>query len=286
MSQSNPFANFQPAEPKPLAPPVAVAAGPFQFEYLRAYNYIFENPNWGTNVLWGFLCILSSAIIPVLGQLVFMGYQFEVTESLIHTRGTRYPDFDTNRFADYLGRAIWPFLVQLILVIPFIIFMYAGLFGVFMLAAGGAAAGGDELGGVLAVVLGVIGFVVWMAVMMLGMAFMTPMILRAGLAQDFAAGFDFGWAMDFIKKTWVELFLGSLFLGFSGMLVMMVGCVALVVGMYAGMAVMMLAQAFIWYQLYMLHVTRGGQPIAFKPRMPVAPPGYFPPTGIAPPPQF
>jgi hypothetical protein len=282
-SNPNPF-QAPPFEPKPVAAPAAV--GPFHFEYLRSYNYIFENPNWTMNVLWGFLCILSSAVIPVLGQLVFMGYQFEVAESLIKNRGTRYPDFDINRFADYLGRSIWPFLVQLLLAVPWVVVMYIGLIVVFLLAGAGAAIGGDEAGPVLATVFGVLGFFLWMAVMVLGFAVMTPMIMKAGLAQDFAAGFDLGWAIDFLKKNWVELFLGSLFLGFSGMLVMLLGCVALVVGMYAGMAVMMLAQAYMMYQFYMLHLSRGGQPIAFKPQMPVAPQGYMPPPGGYPPQQF
>lgn len=290
MSQPGPFGPppppaFQapPFQPKPASP---LAGAPFQFEYLRSYNYIFENPNGMMNVLWGFLCILSSALIPVLGQLVFMGYQFEVCEALIHARGTRYPDFDINRFADYLGRSIWPFLVSLILAIPFVIVMYIGLFGVIMMAAAGAAAGGEEAGPVLATVLGVLGTFIWLAIMIVGFALMTPMILKAGLTQDFGQGFDFGWAMDFLKKTWVELFLGSLFLGFSGMLVMLLGLCALVIGMYAGMAVMMLAQAFLWYQLYMLHITRGGQPVMFKPQYPAAPQGYMPPPGgFQPPPQ-
>src|SRR5215813_356252 len=110
MDPTNPFAAAQ-AVGKDATPAPATFGG---LELMRAYHYIFENPNWGMNVLWGFLCLLSTQLIPFLGQLVFLGYQFEVIESLCLTSGTRYPDFDISRFGDYLGRSIWPFLMMLL----------------------------------------------------------------------------------------------------------------------------------------------------------------------------
>jgi hypothetical protein len=58
--------------------------------------------------------------------------------------------------------------------------------------------------------------------------------------------------------------------------------------MYAGMAVVFLAQSYMYYQLYMLYLSRGGQPIPLKPMIQVPMPGHMPPPppGYAPPPQF
>jgi hypothetical protein len=226
-------------------------------------------------------------IIPVIGQLVFMGYQYEVAENLCLTRGSRYPDFDVNRFADYLGRSIWPFLVSLVsavVMIPLVIVIYVMLIAA---VAGAASAGGDELGGVLAVlaflVVMVLGMAAWIGVLLV----LTPMTLRAGLQQDFAAAFDFGWIMDFIKKTWVEMVLSTLFMAFSGVLVALIGYMALCIGAFASMAIILLAQAHFMYQLYTLYLSRGGTPIPFKPRM-AYPAAYMPPPppGYAPPPQY
>lgn len=271
---NNPFASPQVPKEVPVAP---LPAGPVQMEYLRSYNYIFENPNWMMNVLWGFLCILSSALVPVIGQLLFMGYQYEVIEALCLNRGSRYPDFDINRFTEYLGRSIWPFLVSLIVVLPLIVLLYGGMIVAVLLGVAAAAAGGDDIGPVIGMVVGVFGFVVVMGLFMVVMALVTPMILRAGLQQEFGAAFDFGWAMDFLKKTWMELILSSLFLGFSGIIVIGISALALCVGMYAGIAVMMLAQAHMWYQLYMIFLSRGGAPIPFKPQAPQVPPAGFAP---------
>jgi hypothetical protein len=266
----NPFAS--PAIPPPVAS--AMPAGyPTRIEYMRSYNYIFENPNWAMNVLWGFLCILSSAVIPILGQLVFMGYQYELIHVLLTNGGRRYPDFDLNRFGDYLGRAIWPFLVGLVLVIPMVIVMYGSLIAVGIAAGVIGAAAGDDVGAVLAILVGTVGFLLVMAVWLLAIGLVTPMVLRAGLQQDFAAGFDMGWAIDFLKKTWVELILSSLFVGLTGLLLMSVGFFVFCIGAYAGVSLMMFAQSHLWYQLYLIYLGRGGKPIPVKiaPAPPLAP---------------
>src|SRR5262245_55760627 len=218
MSQPGPFGP-PPASPNPFqasavsAKPTAApqgTIGPFAIEYMRSYNYIFENPNWVMNVLWGFLCILSTALIPILGQLVLLGYQYEVVEALFLARGARYPDFDINRFAEYLGRSIWPFLVQLVVSLVLVPIMLIASFALMFLIGAAGAAAGDELGAVVAGV-GMLILVVVVIALSIGMMFVIlPMTLRAGLAQDFGAAFDFGWVKDFIGRTWVEIILTTL----------------------------------------------------------------------------
>src|SRR6266487_3711208 len=88
--------------------------GPPKLEYSRAISYIFENPNWLVNALWSFLCQFVAQIIPILPQMVLTGYQFEVLDDLLASRGGRYPDFNINRLGDYLGRGVWPILAALI----------------------------------------------------------------------------------------------------------------------------------------------------------------------------
>jgi hypothetical protein len=257
----NPYAS-------PTAPPVALSPASLviqpihQMEYFRAYNYIFENPNWIMNVLMGFLCILSTMIIPLLGQLLFMGYQFEVAQGLLMTQGTRYPHFDLNRFGDYLMRSLYPFVVSLVFVLPLVVIL---AMGIGMVTAVAAAAGGDEgeaVAGLLVIPLMFFGMLAfWLVIMM----FVIPLMMRAGLQQEFGAGFDFAWAFDFFKRTWLEILLSALFLAITGMVLVMVGMLALCIGMFAAQAIVMLAQAHFWYQLYALYLGRGGQPIPLKP---------------------
>jgi len=283
MSEPGPFGPppqspnpFQASQVAPATPPIA-PTGSFQFEYMRAYNYIFENPNWLMNVVWWSVCILVGGFIPIVPYLVIVGHMFEIVESLYITKGTRYPDFDPNRFAEYLGRGIWPFLVALIVVLPLVVVSYIGIVAVAFGAMAAGAVGGDDLGPVLAVMVFVLGMFAFVAFMLIISMLVTPLYLRAGLMQDFGGAFDFAWAMDFVKKTWVEMILAFLFIQFSGIVIMLVGLMALCIGIYPANAIMLLAQTYIVYQLYVLYLSRGGTPIPLKPRMPMPQPGFAPP---------
>lgn len=279
---SNPFA----VDPYPVGPQVPLKAPPaVRFEYMRAYSYIFENPNWMTNVLWGFLCFLSTGVIPIVGQLVFFGYQFEIIEALLMARGARYLDFDTNRFGDYIGRGIWPFLVQLlfgmIVIVPGILFTYVGAIAV---GALGAAIGGQDAGVPLAIIFVVLFFCTAMLCLTLLSMLTIPMTIRAGLSQDFGQAFNIGWAVNFIKKTWVEMLLSGLFIMASSMLFMPLGLLACGVGVFAAQVIVMLGYTYFQYQLYALFLARGGEPIPLKPRLaqPMMSPPMMPPTARPP----
>jgi hypothetical protein len=252
-------------------------------QYMRSYNYIFENPNWLMNVVWGGLCFLSATVIPYVGQLVYLGYQIEVLEALTLNRGTRYPDFDINRFGDYLGRSIWPFLAALVaglVMVPvMLILMFVTIFGCAGIgAAVGGGGGNGEIGGIIAMLGMILGFLLTMAIAIGMNIVVMPMMIRAGLAQEFGAAFEFGWIKDFLKKTWVEMILAMLFLGITSLLLSLLGMLACFVGLFAVIPIVSLAQAHLWYQLYMLYLSRGGTPVPLKPQTPpVTQPAYVPP---------
>ena len=74
-------------------------------------------------------------------------------------------------------------------------------------------------GGMVVVVLGL--GLVTLALILLSAGFwlvLTPMILRAGLAQDFAEAFRWDFIRDFVVTMWKELLLCGLFLVVSGWL--------------------------------------------------------------------
>jgi hypothetical protein len=107
--------------------------------------------------------------------------------------------------------------------------------------------------------------------LMIGIQFIaTAFQIRAGLTQDFAASFNFTWVRDFISRIWVEMILAMLFLAITGVVLSMLGILLFCVGIYLAIALVMLAQAHIYYQLYSLYLARGGESIPFKPQ-PVPP---------------
>jgi hypothetical protein len=236
-------------------------SGPVKLEFARSISYIFENPNWLMDALWCFICQLVASVIPVLPQMVVFGYQFEMLDSLLASRGTRYPDFNPNRLVDYLGRGVWPILAMLIVAV-----VWMPLFIVFVLISVGVvaalnAAGGKDVGPVLAFFGIVAAVLVGLLLVLVLVLLTTPVILRAGIAQDFGAAFDFGWISDFLKKMWVEIVLASLFIGVCSIGITLLTCG--IGGIFVG-AIAPFVHSHFWYQFYVLYLARGGTPVTPK----------------------
>src|SRR6266446_4488508 len=88
--------------------------------YCRAYQYVFISPKWLNNLGFGVLCQL----VPLLGDIVLLGYHFEMIEAMIHDGEENYPDFDANRLLPYLTRGTWPTIVELLGAIPLLLLFF------------------------------------------------------------------------------------------------------------------------------------------------------------------
>lgn len=244
----SPFANNPPKISPQPAPPQ-----PAGLDYLRMYSYIFDGPQWGMTILFAVIC----QFIPVIGNIVLMGYQYEIVEQL-HRGKPRYPAFNFDDIVAYLSRGVWPFLVALVVALV--------LVPVVLLGVGGAAVliGLLELNeeGALVVILPMIGAGVLLSVALTFL--LVPVTLRAGLSQNFATAFDLRFARDFVAKTWLEILLGTLFLMVTYFGLAFVGMLLCFVGIYPAIVLLMLAQAHLNYQLYAIYLRRGGELIPLR----------------------
>ena len=234
--------------------------------YFDAYRALFASGNWGMNLLMMSLC----ALIPAVGPIVLVGYLFEMIEYK-HRHGgeAHYPDFDFNRFVDYLLRGLWPFLVQLVVSLVCLPLIYLVLFGPVIC---GALMGMPEV----LLVLAWLGAIVVGVLLGLLMSYiMTPITLRAGLQQDFAAAFNVAFVKDFIGRMWLEMILVQLFMMVSGVVCQAVGIAMCCIGLIPMMAVFSFAMYHLQWQLYELYLQRGGTPIPMK-SPPASPPGETP----------
>jgi Protein of unknown function (DUF4013) len=225
---------------------VSPVTGGGSVQYLRAFQYIFENPKWLTNILLTALCYL----IPIVGPLVASGYLYEVVESLATRGERRYPDFDFGRFGKYLMRGLWPFLMTLIIYLP--IWMALGVVGIVC---------GFILPDILLHLYAGVEYILLLFVLPLAMM---PLWLRTGLSQSLDLGATFKFAPDFFKRVGKEAVIAQLLLAAAGVVLSMVGMMLCCVGMVVALAVLVLAYANLYAQLYQLYVQRGGQPIPLK----------------------
>jgi hypothetical protein len=250
---------------RPPAPPFKPDPPRASLEYLRTWKFAFDSAQWVVTVLFIVAALALSGFIPILPALIVYGYQFEVVEGLHRSGGRSYPDFNLDRFAEYLVRGVWVFLAALLgglVMMPIVAVLIGG--GVALLIAGAAAAGSEDAA---AVVFGaglplLVLLIVLVAIPLNIILF--PILLRAGLTQDFGAAFNFDWIKSFVSKTWKEMILGTLFLAATGMLATLAGTLLCCIGVYPAMALAVLAQSHLFYQFYELFLARGGEPIPLK----------------------
>lgn len=263
---SNPYSAPGPAsyaQKYQPAPMVETPGGPWGMNYFGAFDMIHRNPDWFVNLLLMFVC----AIIPVVGSIVISGYMYETVEILHRTGGVYYPRFDFNRFVEYLLRGVGPFLIGLILGTLLSVVALVGYFAIVVsaVAAGAAGNGNGEVAGVGAAI-GMLFFFAFFFTALLVVNFVQlPLALRGGLSSDIGQAFNFGWAMDFMKKTWLEMLLVFLFQFAVSMVAMVFIAVTCYLGMLIAIGYMILISAWLQFQLYRVYLSRGGEPIPFKP---------------------
>ena len=264
------------AEDAPQQEQPAVAR---RIEYLAAYRAAIGSPNWLINLMWGLLAIFSSNVVPFIGGLIWTGYTYECVERWHATKGKEMADFDASRLGDYLARGALPFLIQM--VIWFAVFAaYALVYvALFLSPLVVDAVGEDYAMIVLAVGLPLAALAVGIGLLLL-MVFLSPAMLRAGLAQDANVAFNIAWSRDFLRRVGFELLLTTLFVVVTGVVLMIVGCAALFIGSYFVWPWVTLASAHLAWQLYELYLFRGGERIPLKPRKVIAPPVRAPDYGL------
>lgn len=250
-------------------------------QYFAAMNYVFEHPEWVMTVLLGSVCML----IPILSSLIIFGYRYEIVEMKLRFPDQLYPKFDFNRFSQYLTRGLWPFLidfiVQFVINIPLQItaWIVIGIVGAAMEAENGAL--------VVAAGIGIPFLVLLVLALLIALnVLLVPVLLRAGLAQDFGQAFNFPWIKDFLRKVGWQALLFNLFLIPVGLVLGLAGYAACCFGVIPVAFVLMgPVLAHFHGQLYRMFLAKGGEPIPLKPlqldpAVRVPPPGYAPPNPL------
>ncbi len=225
----------------------------------RAVGAPFKSPNWVMNAVWIFLCNLLNMVF--IGGIVLFGYQIDVIEKRSRGRSDVWPDFDANRFSEYLTKGLWPWLVNLILTFGVLIPVWI-LFAL-SVAIVGVVAGEDSPIAALFVLLlfGLIGVLI----AVLFMFIIGPCTLRAGLACDFGQGFNFRWAMDFGKRTWGQILLAFVYAFLVAIVAEFAGLLMCFVGLLVTIPIAQLILTDLGVQIYDIYLTRGGEPVPRNP---------------------
>ena len=224
-------------------------------QYIKPYTYFVQKEGGTNNLLMGSLCMFTTSFIPIVGQIVLMGYQAEVAEDLEKDHDiSDHTNFEFNRFSQYLGRGVWVFLIQLI------------LFAVIMLTAMISIGTGlliyALLPGDIGPFVGIgVGFLLYMILATMVTMFTWPMTLHVQLSRGFYFGSALRFSTSFIKKLSGQLLVSLLAHMFITSILMVAGMLVFCIGIFPAATISLMAQEHFMIQLYRIYLNEGGDPI-------------------------
>ena len=240
-------------------------------EYLRGWRALRNDPEWVGKVLVATCVFLTAMCIPVVGQIVLVGWNALMLRRAVSGQDTPLPrmEFDFDYLTKLLNVGFKGFLAQLLWSLPIYVLamawgccFYVGVGGV---AAMGAASG-DETAGVLGSVCMMFGMMAaWFAIIAFVTMPMQVAIIRAELSDDVNAALKFKEVMEMTKMLWRELLLGMFVMGLVSMVCMFAGMLLFFIGIYPAVVVMMVIQAYWRAEVYRVYLEKGGQPLPIGP---------------------
>jgi len=236
-------------------------------DFKAPFSLFFSLPNKGKNWLFLTLCFL----IPVVGPIVAVGWLLRCFVAWLDER--QAPEFDFQYFGDYLKQGLWPTLVQIVIgmaialiLVP--VFLIA-IFAVLPLLNQNS----PEANGLLIVLLVLALIAVEVLLITVVSILIVPSVIRSGLRQDFASGFSLAFTKGFLSRCWKPLLLAQIGIMIIGFVAVLLGCIALFIGVYFAMSLLSFVNWHLHYQVYRTYLDKGGEPIPVHPSLrPPAPP--------------
>lgn len=256
MSQVNPYEYPDPVHQAPSYPPGFYQPEP-NFDLMRAIQAPFKSPNWAMNIAWVIGCYILSIVM--IGSIILTGYLAEVVEARSGGRKENWPDFNIDRFSDYLMRGLWQFLWYIIWILPIflVIGIPIGLTGgaVYLITPQGNP---QDFSPAAAVVI-VVGVVVTIILSLLVSLVCMLSMAHATLSNDFMKGADFSWIFSYIAKMAGVTLLAAIYFIILSMVLNMIGSIACGIGLLITAPLQTLIAADFVAQLHDIFVLRGGE---------------------------
>src|SRR5262249_45055231 len=176
----------------------------------------------------------------------------EVIDGLHQRPDDDYPAFDLERVGEYVTRGFRPALLQLICLLP--VMLFAGL--AFWAASLGAGRNKEDAAfiKVLASILPLGVFVL----LVLSSWLLLPFLLRCSGGEAVAKMSAAQFAQDFLKHVWREAFLAQVFVVVTGLSMVVFGLVPCGFGAPPALALAGFSQFHLLGQLYALYLQRCG----------------------------
>lgn len=203
-----------------------------------AFSYVFQDQDWFKKLIIPGLVML----IPILGQIVVLGWSLKVTQNVIRNDPKPLPELD---FGGDLSLGFKATVVAIVYSLPLLV-----IYIPFIIVTSLAGNSGEDT---LMAIMGVAGacFGLLAALYGIAMAIVLPAAYaRTAVEDSIGAGLAFGEVFGMVKKAFVPYLLvalGTMVAGFIGSL----GSIACVIGVLVTMPYSMAIMGHLYGQAYM-----------------------------------
>jgi hypothetical protein len=185
-----------------------------------AFTYVFQDPDWFKKII---IPGLIGVLLPIIGQMVLLGWGLKVTLNVIRNNPNPLPDMD---FGGDLGRGFKAWVVSLVYGIPmFIFYLPIMIFSII------ASESGEQSMAVVAAIAGAcFGFLMLLYGILMGLL-LPAAYARVAVEDTIGAGLAFKEVFNMVKKnlvTYLLILVGTLAASFISSL----GSIACVVGIF------------------------------------------------------
>lgn len=195
-----------------------------------AFSYVFQDRDWLRKV--GIVALIS--LIPILGQLVLIGWSLSITKRVIEQHPVALPDID---FGGDLARGFSAFIIGLVYSLPLTLFSIIYSFVIPLMESGSDSEGLAIIVTVLSLCFGLFAFVYGIAMALIIPAAYGNYVAKGRLSAGFALGEVFGLVRANIGAYLIVL-LGSFVAGLIAPLGLILCIVGVVLTYAYGVAIM------------------------------------------------
>ena len=229
-------------------------------KYLAAIDLARSDNQLFGKLLLGALLMLSASCVPLVGQLILMGWGAVAAQRWIQGKRDELPrlDFDGDYLIRLLGVGFRVFVVQLVVSLAFIpaVLVCVACMLVPMFAMNQSGDNATIAIGLTFLAAGASIFVT-IPISMIVLCATT----RAQLSDDISVGLQFGKAIDMAKRMWSEILLALLISGLASFALTLLGLLACAVGVYLVIPLVMLIPTIAMAQIYELYAATTGDDV-------------------------
>lgn len=235
-------------------------------QYMRGWRALRQDPDWKRKIGIASLLFLSSAIIPIVGQLVVVGWLTLAVRRAVQGQDAPLPElrFDFDYMMKLLNVGLKAFVARLVWVFPAAIGM-----GVLVVCAGAGMSivftasrdSGEPPSTVLPLLLMGVMYLAMFGTIFVTQIFANVAVMRAEVMGEIGPAIRVGEVLRTTRLLAKELIVGHFVLGFVAFALVFLGMLACYFGMFVTMTVYMVIASYYNAELYRRYLEKGGQPL-------------------------